>query len=186
MKKNLRPGYAKYFVAIVPPSPVYENIIELKNYFRENYSSKAALNSPPHITLHMPFLWKEQKESFLVGALNDFSKGKNIFSLQLFGFGVFAPRVVFIDVKKNEWLQGLQQELHRFFKIELNLFNARYKDLPFHPHITLAFRDLKKPAFVKAWNEFREKEWEGNFEVNQITLLKHDGGLWQPLHHFHF
>ena len=49
----------QYFVALIPPSPVYEEAQALKEYFREKYNSKAALNSPPHITLHMPFFWKE-------------------------------------------------------------------------------------------------------------------------------
>ena len=44
-----------YFIAIVPPSPIYEEAFEQKVYFKTKYNSKASLNSPPHITLHMPF-----------------------------------------------------------------------------------------------------------------------------------
>ena len=63
-----------YFIAIIPPSPVYEEALELKKYFKEQYGSKAALNSPPHITLHMPFLWNEEKEKKLTERLLVFSK----------------------------------------------------------------------------------------------------------------
>ena len=62
---------ALYFLAIIPPSPLYEEALELKNYFKENYQSKASLNSPPHITLHMPFQWKQEKEEDLVGTFAD-------------------------------------------------------------------------------------------------------------------
>jgi 2'-5' RNA ligase len=80
----------------------------------------------------------------------------------------------------------LQQQLHRFVKIELNLFNAQYRDKPFHPHITLAFRDLKKDKFEIAWQEFKGKKYTEKFDVNGITLLKHDGKVWIPYANFDF
>jgi 2'-5' RNA ligase len=55
-----------YFIAIIPPQPVFEETWQLKNHFKEHYQSKASLNSPPHITLHMPFEWKVEKEEMLV------------------------------------------------------------------------------------------------------------------------
>jgi 2'-5' RNA ligase len=58
--------------------------------------------------------------------------------------------------------------------------------MPFHPHITLAFRDLKKTMFEAAWNEFKEKSFQTSFVMNAIDLLKHDGKCWHPLHRFHF
>lgn len=63
--------------------------------------------------------------------------------------------------------------------MELNLFNADYKELAFHPHLTLAFRDLKKPEFYKAWEEFKDRKFNAGFVVNSISLLKHDGMQWQ-------
>ena len=51
-----------YFIAIVPPSPIYDEALEQKEYFKAKYNSKASLNSPPHITLHMPFRWSEKEE----------------------------------------------------------------------------------------------------------------------------
>lgn len=169
----------QYFLAIIPPSPVYEEALELKNYFKSNYNSKASLNSPPHITLHMPFRWREDKEAELIDTLNEFKSGLRPFELQLLNFDCFPPRVIFIDVAANEQLNALQKKLLRFCKKELNLFNADYKDQPFHPHLTLAFRDLKKSMFAEAWEEFSSKSFSANFSVEQFTLLKHNGKLWQ-------
>ena len=173
-----------YFIAILPPSPILEEIDELKLYFKRQYQSKASLNSPPHITLHMPFEWKEEKEVKLTTTLNTFSKNQNSIILQLENFGCFEPRVIFINVIKNTLLDSLQKELYQVFKKELNLFNAQYRDLPFHPHVTLAFRDLKKPVFYEAWEEFREKKFEREFKADRISLLKHDGKAW--LNHAEF
>jgi 2'-5' RNA ligase len=170
-----------YFIAIIPPSPTLEEAQELKNYFQEKYNSKAALNSPPHITLHMPFEWKEEKEAQLIEKISCFANTQVSFDLKLSNFNCFEPRVIFIDVIKNEKLELLQKNLHRFCKKELNLFNANYKEHAFHPHLTLAFRDLKKPEFVKAWIEFKERKFEATFAVNALTLLKHDGKKWNVL-----
>jgi len=173
-----------YFIAIVPPSPVYEEAQEMKAYFRDHYKSKASLNSPPHITLHMPFRWKEKKETELIIALNEFASQLIPFNLKLKNFSCFSPKVIFIDVDTNPELNDLQKELHRFCKRELNLFNADYKEQPFYPHLTLAFRDLKKPSFQKAWEEFKDKDFKADFLVERITLLKHTGKVWQVFNDF--
>jgi len=171
----------QYFIAVVPPSPVFEQALELKNYFKERYNSKASLNSPPHITLHMPFRWKEEKEHELSEALDKFESGISPFNLELFNFNSFPPRVIFIDVVPNELLNVLQKKLLRFCKRELNLFNADYKDQPFHPHLTLAFRDLKKSIFIEAWQEFQNKPYTAEFIVDRFALLKHNGREWKKL-----
>lgn len=179
-------GSALYFIAIVPPSPILEEAWVLKNHFKQHYQSKAALNSPPHITLHMPFEWKDKKEGELISKLDTFSKNKPTIELRLQNFSCFAPRVIFLRVEENEALRSFQRELHRFCKMELNIFNAQYKDLPFHPHLTLAFRDLKKPMFEKAWEEFKSKEFSGSFVAKQFTLLKHNGKNWDSFKEFTF
>ena len=61
-----------YFIAIVPPTPIYDEALEQKEYFKVHYNSKASLNSPPHITLHMPFRWKEKEEKELEQQLEQF------------------------------------------------------------------------------------------------------------------
>jgi 2'-5' RNA ligase len=172
----------QYFMALIPPAPVFDEALEFKNYFKSRFNSKASLNSPPHITLHMPFRWKEEKEQDLITTLEQFDAGIKPFSVQLLNFNSFPPRVIFIDVVPNESLAALQKKLLRFCKRELNLFNADYKDQPFHPHLTLAFRDLKKSMFTEAWQEFEAKPYSANFIVDRFALLKHNGREWKRLH----
>lgn len=175
-----------YFIGIVPPSPVYEEALQVKQYFFDQYGSKGALKSPPHITLHMPFKWDEQKEEKLISLLSEFVANCAVkpFALQLENFDCFEPRVIFIAVEKSGPLFLLQQELKRFCKTNLNLFNATFKEHAYHPHLTVAFRDLRKPDFYKAWNEFKDKPFEGNFIVNEFVLLKHNGQVWEKFRSF--
>lgn len=168
-----------YFLAIIPPTPIYEEALAQKQYFKEHYKSKASLNSPPHITLHMPFRWKEKDEAELSTQLNDFSKNLGPVNIKLENFSSFPPRVIFINVVLNQELDNLQKNLKRFCKRVLNLFNADYKELPFHPHLTVAFRDLKKANYFLAWGEYEKKKFEAEFTADRLALLKHNGKLWE-------
>lgn len=174
----------QYFVALIPPSPVYEEALALKEYFRDKHQSKAALSSPPHITLHMPFLWNEEKEKKLVTKLHEFSRQCDPLKVCLDNFSSFPPRVIFLNVAESDFLDELQSKLHRFFKRELDIFNANYQDRPFHPHLTLAFRDLKKSQYHLAWQEFSKKEYKAEFMADKISLLKHNGKNWDVLKDF--
>lgn len=173
-----------YFVAIVPPSPIYEEAFEQKVYFKTKYNSKASLNSPPHITLHMPFKWVEKNEDELVGHLTKFATDNIPVTIKLNGFSSFPPRVIFIKVEITPALEQLQKNLEKYFKRQFNLFNANYKELPFHPHLTLAFRDLKKPNYQRAWDEFVSKNYQASFLADKIVLLKHSGTLWEVFRDF--
>lgn len=173
-----------YFIAIIPPSPLADEALKLKQYMAESYASKGALNSPPHVTMHMPFEWREDREEKLIDTLAKFSSGHTSLRIEFDNFGCFAPRVIFINIKKSEALETLQHELHRYCRKELNLFNANYKELPFHPHLTIAFRDLKKPAFNQAWEEFQQKLFQREFLADEIVLLKHSGKIWEVFKSF--
>lgn len=170
-----------YFIAFIPPAPVFEDALKLKQYFHEAHNSKAALNSPPHITLHMPFRWRTEKEEILVEKLKTFIQRHDPIKICIDNFSSFPPRVIFLNVVTSEPLVTFQKSLQRFCKKELNLFNANYKEDPFHPHVTLAFRDLKKSAYAKAWEEFEKKEYRAEFIADKVALLKHNGSEWKIL-----
>jgi|694.fasta_scaffold07014_1 2'-5' RNA ligase len=175
---------SKYFIAIVPPSPIYEEINQLKEYCKENFNTKGALNSPPHLTLLMPFRWKEAKEDRLFTSLASFVKTETPFEILASGFWRFEPRVIYISIQPNLVLNQFRNRLQLFFRKELNVLNADYRGLPFHPHITIAFRDLKKSMFAKAWQEFSSKKFEAVWQVNVIVLLKNEDNQWRVLKEF--
>lgn len=182
--KEIDKAEALYFIAIIPQEPTYSEALKWKNFFKDQYQSKAALKSPPHITLHMPFKWKLSKEEKLLNTLNSFIRQHKNFEVSIKNYGAFPPRVIYMDVVKSEALAQLQKELFKYLKEHLQLFNANYKDKPFNPHLTLAFRDLKKKYFERAWAEVKEKSFEASFIVNAITLLKHNGKRWEVFKNF--
>lgn len=174
----------RYFLAIIPPEPVYSEAQQFKNIFKVTYNSRAALNSPPHITLHMPFLWKAKKEKLLLEGLKRFGVEQAPFDIRLENFKAFPPRVIYMDVVTDPILLLFQKELHRFCKREFQLFNANRLDHAYHPHLTLAFRDLKKEMFATAWEDFKHRSCLSKWSVNSFSLLQHDGISWHEKERF--
>lgn len=177
-------GNARFFIALIPPAPLAQQAQALKEYCSQRYNSHAALRSPPHITLHMPFGWKEKNISRLTESLSSFAGNHKRFEVCLNGFACFAPRVIYIHVESSEALMSFEQSLLIHCRHSLNLLNSHYRDLPFHPHLTIAFRDLKKAAFQEAWLEFSQKQFAATFTATQFCLLRHDGQRWHPYQNF--
>lgn len=175
----------KYFIAILPPEPLLSQLQELKQNIYNNFGTKGALLSPAHITLHMPFSWEETKEDKLLSALKEFSFTSK-FNIELKNFSCFEPRVVFVDIAFNENLRLLQTNLVKFVKQNLHLYNQSDDMRGFHPHVTVAFRDLKKPVFYKVWDEYKNLSFDASFNCNSFCLLKHNGKSWDVHTEFNF
>jgi len=181
---SVAPDQGLYFIAIIPGEPVLNDAQKWKEHFATEYNSKASLNSPPHITLHMPFKCKLKKEQSLIESLTIVARLSSFFDLKVEGFDAFPPRVIFLKVLKTESLKLLNENIHQVMKTQFNIFNADYRNHPFIPHITLAFRDLKKDKFEEAWREFGSKPYQQELHVDQYWLLKHDGKKWQSYQKF--
>lgn len=172
----------KYFIAVVLPEPCFSRVELLKQDLQLQYGLRGALRSPAHITLHRPFVWKAEKENILLETLNRF-EGAKPFELHLNGFDFFEPRVVFVNVAPNEALQTLYTNLKIYAKRELKLLNE-WEDLRgFHPHVTIANRDLKKSMFYALKGEFTGRSFEAHFLCNSFCLLRLEK-TWEVLHRF--
>lgn len=167
-----------YFVALIPPEPLREQIQHLKLEVAEKFKSSHSLNAPPHITLISPFRVSEGQLSGLQSILEVYAQGHQPFQVELKDFATFPPRVIFIDVKISEILQQFQQKLENMIRAD-DAFGYNYQERPFHPHVTLAFKDLSKENFYKAWDEFKDRDMEETFLADHVYLLKHNGEIWE-------
>jgi 2'-5' RNA ligase len=174
-----------YFIAILPAEELRKEVTAFENYMAVNYFSKAALSSPPHITLFPPFHRDEQDEKTMSNSLSTFANRQQSFEISLNGFNCFKPSVIFIKPENNEPLNSLHSRLLLHLKSTVSLQDAQ-NERPYHPHMTIAARDLKKNFFYEAWEEFREKEFKRTFEVKSLFLLKHNGKYWDVLGEYLF
>ena len=184
MKSN-KDNLSLYFIAIIPKDPLQSKLMELKQWVFKGVGSKGALRSPAHITLLMPFKWKQEKESLLFESIDKLAYSIAPFNIELFNYNCFEPRVIYVNVKNSDILTEAKNEVVKMAKQELKL--TFLKDLRvFHPHITIAFRDLKKPQFYELWEQLKEKEFEADFEASSLALLKHNGKRWDVCKEFQF
>ena len=126
-----------------------------------------------------------EKEDNLISSLQNFSFEKE-FQIILSNFSCFEPRVIFIEVKQNNQLQELQHKLVHYVKKKLQLFNQSDDMRGFHPHVTIAFKDLKKPLFYKVWDDYKSKTLDATFNCESICLLKHLNDRWEIYKTFPF
>lgn len=180
----MKTDQSKYFLAIIPPEPIQSRVQKIKEYFEQSYGSRGALRSPGHITLHMPFQWKTRKEAELIDILDQTTNLQNA-KLELNGFGTFKSGSIFIKTEFSQALVDIQKLLVDYTKRRMNLFNSTHNK-GFSPHITVASRDLKKEQFYKAWQEFENKEFVGEFTVDSFWLLKFNGKQWSAYKEFKF
>lgn len=169
----------RYFIALMLPPPLMEEAEALKEELRQKHGLRGALRSPSHITLHRPFSWPEEKETVLVQKLKEFDFGPE-FETVLKDFGFFEPRVIFIHVLSNPALDDLHQRLKRFAVRELKLFNEAEDLRGFHPHVTIANRDLKKPKYYELQPQYASRKFDGAFACSGISLLKL-GNKWEVI-----
>ena len=54
-------------------------------------------------------------------------------------------------------------------------------DMKFHPHMTIAYRDLTPEMFSKAWEEYASKSFTADFEIDAFYLLQHDTKKWNVI-----
>lgn len=166
-----------YFLAVVPPKTIADEVEEFRQIMANRYKSKHALKSPPHITLIPPFWWEEGDYEELKSQLKDWFRSQNMVELSLRDFNCFKPRVIFVDVEQSEAFIRLQKELKEFLSDRWSLNPD--KRASFHPHLTIAFKDLKPRSFYQAWDFFKQQRYEARFLVDNICLLKHVQGKWE-------
>ena len=169
-----------YFVALVAPQEINIHVLKWKNFFKEHFGCTVALKSPAHITLIPPFWMKDELEADLINSITAFSAGKKRFKITLKDFAAFKPRVIYVDVIKHEVLNELYGSLADFIDAE-NKYPVKKDDRPFHPHVTLATRDLYKKSFHEAWEIFSTKRFEASWLVNGISLLRHNKKNWDVI-----
>lgn len=168
-----------YFLALIPPSPLKDEVHELKLEIKERFDSAHSLKAPPHITLLSPFRLNDSNKDEVEIILKKFGRSFKPFEVQLKNFSTFENRVIFIDVEKKPDLMDIQLQLENMARFNSNLFNYKYEDRPYHPHLTLAFKDLTPENFKRAWDEFRNQTFDATFTANAIYLLKHTGKRWE-------
>jgi 2'-5' RNA ligase len=169
-----------YFIAIVCPPVVNEQVLNFKLWMKERFGCIVALKSPAHITLVAPHWFNAAEAGILMDAFEHFSSSLPPVEIGLDGFDHFRRRVLFVNVPENGLLATLQKETGDYFRERLP-HRVKKENRPFHPHITIATRDLQPSQFEKAWIYFEQKKFSDSFVARSISLLMLHEGRWSVI-----
>lgn len=168
-----------YFIAVVLPGHLDEKVLEYKKWMKETYGCKVGLKSPAHITIAPPFWMEEEKEARLLHDLSTVAQQISTFTLTTANFSAFKTRTIFVAVEESRLLLALKKTSDNFFRH--TDYKIKIESRPFHPHITIATRDLHKGDFADSWAHFQNKELKETFEATGLSLLKHNGRAWDVI-----
>lgn len=183
-RRDRKKGTMLYLIALVPDEEISQEITEFKLECSRLFDSSHALKVEPHITLIPPLRLDEDKLKELNTALKDFSLTRSEFQVDLDGFDSFEPRVLFVKVIENLQLEELQKALFEVITSDLAIKDKRGER--FHPHLTLAHKDLEKEMFYKGLEHFSKKKYKKSFKVKGITLFVHKNRRWEAMGEFPF
>ncbi len=170
-----------YFVALVLPDNLNDEIQVLKVMMEDKFGCKVGLKSPAHITLVPPFRMAQNKEAELVKDVDNAAGFMKPFLLRTQNFSSFKNRTIFIDVAHHYQLDVLKQKTDELFTGN-EKYNVRKENRAFHPHITIATRDIAKHLFHEAWSFFEHKQYEVEWLAANLSLLHHNSKTWDIIY----
>ena len=168
-----------YFIAIVLPDELNKKVQKWKELMHEKYGCTIGLKSPAHITFIPPSWMEEEKEQQLIADVDTISSSVHPFTIAINNFSAFKPRTIFADVVVNNELRSLKAAVDTFFL--KSAYKIKIDSRPFHPHITIATRDLHKKDFQEAWPMFETKRFKAEWEANGLSVLRHNKARWEVI-----
>jgi 2'-5' RNA ligase len=117
-------------------------------------------------------------EDELLKSVQEFNLDFPSLIIQTDDFACFKPRTLFVAVHSNELLDALKAKADLFFGKNPGL-KIKTDTRPFHPHITIANRDLSKKSFATAWPYFQQQSFQETMTIERLSLLRHNGQIWE-------
>ncbi|MBC7916041.1 MAG: 2'-5' RNA ligase family protein [Pyrinomonadaceae bacterium] len=173
-----------FLTAILPPSHLSEQIDDIRKELSERFKIYAALKPPVHITLFRPVNIEKSFGEQLVKLLKPVGYKHGPFRQDLLNFDSFNIQTLFIAGVKNPLLSALQKDIAAVFN--KNKIDPREVkgNTAFHPHVTIAYRDIPPDVFPEMWNEIKNRKFKRSFLIDHFTLLKHTGKEWKVFTEF--
>lgn len=166
-------------IAIIPPHEVVDRVRAVQQEIADNFGPRRILKVPVHITLEPSFRIDIDDLPRLAETLAVFAKKEPAVPIELKNFGCFRQDTVFIQVTYSQPLIETQKRLSEILRDKSGFIAHPARYLGYYPHVTVANRDVNPEEFKQVWAEFTSRKFHSRFDLTEISLLCHDGNLWQ-------
>ncbi len=173
----------RYFIAWIPSYRVKSKIQNLKALLQIKFGINKSMNAPPHLTLIKPFELGQNELEHLQHVLCTFCKLQDPFEFKMQGLGSFGQHVLYVHLDQTDALLKFREALRLVLKETTHLSeDTLHPD--FHPHITLATKDLKPSLFSPVWAFLLQKIISEKCTLANICLLHYQNNQWQVIRKF--
>ncbi len=173
MQNNLK------LIALIPPEPVYSVIRKEQEYIADMWGPKHALRTPPHITVIPPIALTSSEVGWLFGMAYALAGSLPSIRMELNDYGSFKPRVIYVNTIISKELHELYDLWHEALLLKMPHVFDKYPDRPYHPHLTLAHKDVTHPQFDKMWRQYANKKYRASFVADHFCILNHTAEGWE-------
>lgn len=173
------------FMGILTPPDISLAVEEARTWMKSRWGCRSGMGTAPHITLIPPFPqvsgFPEPREEDLRAFTQDMnrrlsSSGQLPLELTLEGTGHFGSRTVFFAVNPEKGLMALQAALEAGV---LERWPGVLGKSTFHPHLTVANRDIPAGALKPSLEWLSGKAPHRRFSCTAVSLFLWREGRWQ-------
>jgi len=168
-----------HFIGVLLPEDITLTLEDCRRYMREAYGCKSGHATPIHVTLVPPFqLPDEYSTEDLARGIEDDVLPKGLgFTGHIDNFDAFGDRTLFAKVVKDEKWTALRDAVYS--AVVMAAPGCTKKDSrPFHPHISVANRDIPAGVMTDALQVMNELNLAEDFPVDNITIFERQNGKW--------
>lgn len=160
-----RIGYA---VLLDDSSHNYARRMELD--ISKRFQTRGGLRQSPHITIKPPFT-VETLDPF-IEQFDQLARDTKPFEIELSGIDFFEPKVIFINVEKNQHLHDLHQKIITDLKVNHGIEpNPKTEGENVRFHSTLAVSDLTEENFYKAKEYLKDEKPHFTFQATTLGFF---------------
>ena len=168
-----------YSLRVVPPEPIYDRVMGIKNRFEFAYGKQPLSRSKPQITV-ASFLMNAKHQDFLVSIFDQLAKRKT-FEVQIDGFDVVqATNTLCLKVLKNKDLEELHHDVEDLYNRHLGN-KLKSFSISHTPHMTIS-KTTGQQMLLASLDYFKNNRYSAKFEVNHLMLTsrsKHKSWDWE-------
>ncbi len=173
------PRLPLFFVALLPQGDAKFQINNAKHQNSSRFACRVALKTPPHITIVPPFRLEDEKVRTMITAVkNHFEPPVNL-TVKFGGVSAFENRTIFLDVLPDSAINAYDSAAKELVAQHPDLFpTVKFHDA-FHPHVTLANRDILPEDFDEMMDFLNGLTYPTQTNNLRLEVLHLDRGRWE-------
>jgi 2'-5' RNA ligase len=174
-----------YLLAILPPHELARDIHQIRLHCSEKFGVLKALRPPVHISMYRPFRLEEEFENNFILLIQSAIAEQEVFEQEIENFEAFNTHAIVLRALLNTGILNLYNTISTIMR-EKGIDKHPTDIFPFHPHLTIAYRDIKPEVFPLIWEDYKNKKFNASFRADHLSLLKHDGNRWLEIKNYPF